>query len=243
MRYGMAGMLAQTWCKPILRLVVQPRWGWKRGRREPRVGARASRQPWAWLWNAVGVQYPPAPVPQMPRRPRQCREYQGARAGAANVKGVRTAKKQIFKGVRPNGTANVKMPGRHRERQSTRNHRHRHRRRHRHRERQGRSHNKGQGWRACEPTLSPPTNEHQPQRGLHMTPVPAPSCAIPLGLRFCFGQTQGDARVVCATLVFHNASFSKETAIRLAGRIVRIFMRYGILVALKQSGGLSWPCR
>jgi hypothetical protein len=37
---------------------------WRQNRRRPRVGARASRQPWALLWNAVGVQCPPPSAPR-----------------------------------------------------------------------------------------------------------------------------------------------------------------------------------
>src|SRR5260221_65298 len=34
---------------------IQPRWGWVHCTFFPRVGAPASRQPWAVCWNAVGV--------------------------------------------------------------------------------------------------------------------------------------------------------------------------------------------
>jgi hypothetical protein len=37
---------------------MQPRWGWEHFFRGPRVGAPASRQPWAVGWNAVGVLRP-----------------------------------------------------------------------------------------------------------------------------------------------------------------------------------------
>jgi hypothetical protein len=43
----------------------------------------------------------------------------------------------------------------------------------------------------------------------HPAPSSLPACAIPTGLWFCFGQTQGGARVARATLVFHNASSNK----------------------------------
>jgi hypothetical protein len=73
MYYGIAGMLVQTnpalCCATPLGLNMFGRW-------EPRVGARASRQPWALLWNAVGVQCPRRSLP--------------ARTDAANAKGIRT---------------------------------------------------------------------------------------------------------------------------------------------------------
>jgi len=88
---------------PVRRGPMPPRWGWRGFFDAPRVGAPASRQPWAEGWNAVGVR---AAVGPYPPRWRSRRVQPGGLTDISRWwSAARTAGHGVENGIRPGGAA------------------------------------------------------------------------------------------------------------------------------------------
>jgi hypothetical protein len=158
------------WRKPTLPYVVQPRWGWMLGRRRPRVGARASRQPWALLWNAFGVNARQR-FSETGRRPvlrrtglRPVSAAAGGGAGTANAKVPASVPSPVPR--TPKAFAQ---------------------------QRAGLASLRAYPVSSVQCTTTPTGLHMTPM------PAPSGATPSPSGLRFCVGQTQTGARVARAT--------------------------------------------